>query len=233
MSVTFNAQFGDGSMAMPQAAFAAGGKKFTREAYGMTEPEREALYVLEVCSGAHALDLYPDQISAALPPGRNINEFFVAKPGCTLDEKERIGSNRTKLGEIFPGCDPRPIHSAAFPGITKKHVRELETSVFKQEFGSQRIAGIVHKEEEQAELYLFECSDAQTAKNGMNLASYRYIRSVVASANAAADAHKEAMLKLEQKVADLQDELVITRKAALQVMPPETAKVVSTFWRMD
>ena len=239
--VTFNAQLGNGQRVEPQVAFAMREGKFSRGMYGITEPDREVLYLLEVCSGMLAMSLFPDQVRDALPTGTAIENCFVAKPGFTLDEKDRVGSNRTRLKKIFPGCDPRPIHSAEFPGISAKGLGDLETSVFDQEFEGQRIEGIIHNGEEQRELYLFECIDAQTAKNSMNLHSHRYVRSAIASAESSARQHEVNRIKLEQQVTDvreasirreeeLKQEIVSVRTAALQVMPPETAKIISTFW---
>lgn len=230
--VTFHAQYGEARKVESQGVVSMRDGKFTREMYGLTETGREVLYMLDVCPGAYAMELYPEQVRAALPPGKKIDDFFVCKPGFTLDERNRISSNRTKLRKIFPKCDPRPIHSSEFPGISSKDLREMETTVFVQEFESQRIEGIVLNEEEQMEVYLFERADAQTAKNSMNMQSHRYIRAAIELAKQQAKDHEVEKIRMKQRIHDMESELSSVRKAALQVMPPETAKIVSTFWGM-
>ena len=178
----------------------------------------------------HKIELFPEQIASAMPDGANIDEFVVCKPGMTLDEAERIGANRTELKKIFPGCDPRPVHTAEFPAVTKKDLQSFERQAFAQEFESQRIEGLVFNGEEKTELYLLDCDDIQTAKNNMNACAHRYIRSAIEGANSAAKAHYVEQIKYEQRIASLKDELTSTRNAALQVMPVEAAKVLSTLW---
>jgi hypothetical protein len=183
-AVVVATQFG-GEAPVTQAVFATRSSKgYASKFYGFPNSQEKyaCLYMLEACSGRLASELYPEQISAVLPEGRNIDEFCVVKRGSSIDGRTRTSDNRTALKRIFPGSDPLPVHTSGFPEISEADILDMETSVFVDEFEHRRIAGIRYRDSECKELYLFDHLDIHAARLSMDGHARQYVKQTITSA---------------------------------------------------
>ena len=182
-----------------QAVFATRGNKgYASKFYGFPDSREKyaCLYMIEACAGQAALDQYPEQIAAILPSDRSIDEFCVVKRGSSIDGRTRTLDNRTTLKKIFPGSDPLPIHTSAFPQISEHDIVVMENSVFADEFDHRRIEGIRHRDGEYTELYLFDHLDIHNARLAMDSHACHYVKdTIVAAKDAATLAKSEADTK--------------------------------------
>ena len=179
-----------------QAVFAIRSSKgYSSKFYGFpnSREKHACLYLIEACPGRLALDLYPEQVSAVLPTGRNIDEFCVAKPGSSIDGRTRTSDNRTVLKKIFPGSDPLPVHTSAFPEISESEIVLMEKSAFVDDFEHRRIEGIRYRDGDYTELYLFDQLDIHAARISMDGHAGQYVReAIVAAKNDAVRARTDA-----------------------------------------
>ena len=182
----------------------------------------ECLYMLEACSATFAAELYPDQITSVLPPDRNLSEFCVVKRGSSMDGRDRTVSNRTALKKVFPGCDPVPLRTTAFPGIAEPALQGMESSVFGEDFEHRRIKGIVVSGSEQTEIYLFDHVDIHVAHNSMNSHARQFVKTAVDDARQEAAACRQTALEKERQC-DILSERVDARERELTSRERELA----------
>lgn len=249
--VTHAAQYNTDQNPMRQAEFASRHASYKAKDYGLMR--RPVLYLNEVCSAHKAYDTYPDQIKDALPEDANMAEYSVFKGGFSLNELERIGDVRSDLKVLFPGCDPRPVHSTEFPSATKEQLEHEEGVAFWHDFDAQRIRNIKLRGRQYTELLILNHSDVLLAKTNMNTQSHLFVRSQLDARDQRALEAETRVKELEQEKlffdlrmaamqekqdaleiarTSLQSEVDTTRRGALTVMPKEAAAIASAFWGM-
>lgn len=181
-STIFTVQFTKGQCTIQQRFFADRTADFQSRNYGMHGEMREGLYVDEICSAWHAAQLFPEQIAAAIPHGRNISEFTLCSPGESKDFRRRTYEHRTDFAKLFPGSDVRPVDFVDMPQSTTKERKDAEKIAFSDEFQHLRVHGIHFNKRELIELYLFDDNTRRSAAVNMQLEARNYCKARVENA---------------------------------------------------